>query len=147
MLPIATAEDVGGIKVGVGLQATSDGTLSAVDRFSVYFNDYIFGIDAFWIATGVCSISTGTNPGVAILETAPSVNIGMDIYYLDNQTSYGAGDKVGTVSFNAGDTTGTISFGQEVSLQAGSILGLQPPSPNDQTAKGLRLVILTSKTS
>ncbi|GAB1584754.1 hypothetical protein PPNSA23_46970 [Phyllobacterium phragmitis] len=140
---------MGGIKIGDGLQAASDGTLSAVDRFSVYFNDLIYGIDASWIATTTCSISAGTNQGVAILETGPSANIEMDIYYLDNQTSYDGGDppSVGTVSFQASSTVGTILFSKEVSLQAGNILGLQPPSPADQTAKGLRLVILASKTS
>ncbi|YBV94570.1 hypothetical protein M1D80_00800 (plasmid) [Phyllobacteriaceae bacterium JZ32] len=140
---------MGGIKVGDGLQTAADGTLSAVDRFSVYFNDLIFGIDTAWIATTTCSISEGTNQGVAILETGPSTNIKLDIYYLDNQTSYDAGDPptVGTVSFQAGGITGTISFSKEVSLQPGNVLGLLPPSPNDQTARGLRLVILASKTS
>jgi hypothetical protein len=147
MLPIATTTDLGGIRLGTGLHGAPDGTVSSIDRFSLYFNDYIFGLSATWVATGSCSISAGVNPGIAMLEVGPKQPITFDIYYLDNRTAYSESPpKVGVISFPAGNgaVTGIITFSQAVAMEAGNVLGIQKPKPTDAQAKGCRLVIAAS---
>lgn len=150
MWPIATGKDIGGVRIGAGLASASDGTVSVVDQFSLYFSDLVYGATTAWIATGSYSIGKGTNAGVAILEVGPQEPITFDLYYLDNRTAYSsAPPTVGTVSFPAGSgaVSGTITFNESVSLVPGNVLGLSTPTPADQQAKGLRLVISVSNAS
>lgn len=146
MLPIATPDDIGGIKVGSGLQVGPDGTLSATGaggsslRFGTYTHDPLIegsGWFGRWLVVDPGKLPAGLPGSLAKLDSPPTKSdLQMDITH--------NGNSIGSVSFAQGAMQGAFNLGSDVPLSLGDRLELLVPAQivQGETAAGLTVIIL-----
>lgn len=148
MLPIATATDLGGIRVQTdgSLSISPDGTLSWAMRYGTYHPGKVSAflgsahVDQWLVMWGGTLGNNANN--VATLQKAPASANGLEFPVFAGSNSQS--DPVGKVTFAQGMVTGTFSLTTTL-LTSGAILTVGIPDPNvlqdESHAAGLCLII------